>query len=126
LLIGDGGGVALKGRYLHITVGVGGPFDSIVGLLAHYNCCLGRLGKHITAAGHSENKVLYLHIKVATGGPYERKVLKHHNCCWGLFESMEFYIIIAVGGPFESKMLAHYSCCWRPLCKQSTCTLQFL
>ena len=41
LLIGDGCGVALKGWYLHITVSVGGPFDSIV--LAHYNCCLGSL-----------------------------------------------------------------------------------
>jgi len=37
LLTGVGGGVALKGRYFHITVAVGGPFDSIV--LAHYNCC---------------------------------------------------------------------------------------
>jgi len=36
LLIGDGGGVALKGQYLHITVPVGGPLDSI--LLTHYSC----------------------------------------------------------------------------------------
>jgi len=43
LLIGGGGGAALKGRYLHITVAVGGTFDSIV--LAHYNCCLGFLWK---------------------------------------------------------------------------------
>jgi len=38
LFIGGGGGVALKGSLLHITVAVGGPFDSIV--LALYNCCL--------------------------------------------------------------------------------------
>jgi len=33
LLTGDGGGVALKGRYLHITVDVQGPFNSIVAYL---------------------------------------------------------------------------------------------
>jgi len=36
-LFGDGGGAALKERYLHITVAVGGPYDSIE--LAHYNGC---------------------------------------------------------------------------------------
>ena len=42
LLIGDGGGVALKGRCLHIAVVIGGPFfDCIV--LAYYNCGLGPL-----------------------------------------------------------------------------------
>jgi len=25
-----------------------------------------------------------LHIKVAAGGPFERIVLTHYNCCWGL------------------------------------------
>jgi len=28
LLIGDGGGVALKGRHLHITVAVGAPLTA--------------------------------------------------------------------------------------------------
>ena len=46
LLIGDGGGVALKGQYLHITVVIWGLFDSKV--VTHYNCCLDPLWKHIT------------------------------------------------------------------------------
>jgi len=46
LFIGGSGGVALKGGYLHITVAIGGPFDSIV--LAHYNCCLSSHWKCIT------------------------------------------------------------------------------
>jgi len=96
LLIVDGGGVTLKGRYLHITVAVGDPFDSIV--LAYYNCCLGPLWKHITCtlqlllvatlkARYSTCtlklllgaplKARYLHITIAVGGPFESKVLKH-------------------------------------------------
>ena len=46
LPIGDGGGAAFKGWYLHITVVLGVPFDGIV--LAHYNRSLGPLSKHIT------------------------------------------------------------------------------
>jgi len=70
-------------------------------------------------------KVSYLHIKVVVGDPFENKVLKYYNCCGGLFENMEFYIIIVVGGAFETKMFTHYSCCWGPLCKQSTCILAY-
>jgi len=79
LLIGDVGGVAVKGQYLHITVVVGGPFESIV--LAHYNCCLGPLCKHITCT-----------LQLLLGAPLKARYL---------------YITIAVCGPFESKVLAH-------------------
>jgi len=37
LLIGDGGGAALKGRYLHITIAVWVLVESI--LLTHNSCC---------------------------------------------------------------------------------------
>jgi len=43
-------------------------------------------------------KARYLNIKIAVRGSFESKALAHYNCCWGLFESMKFYIIIAVGG----------------------------
>jgi len=52
-------------------------------------------------------KPRYSNITIAVGGPFESKVLTHYNCCWGLFESKEFYIIIAVGDPFESNALTH-------------------
>jgi len=48
LLIGDGGGVTLKVRYVHIKVAAGGPL-----------------------------KASYLHITAAFGGPFESKVFAH-------------------------------------------------
>ena len=71
-------------------------------------------------------KPRYLNITIAIGGSFESKVLTHYNCCWGLFESMEFYVIIAFGGPFESKVLTYYNGRWGGLWKQSTYTLPFL
>jgi len=77
LLIGDGGGVALTGRYLHVTVAVRGPFDSTA--LAYYNCCLISLWKHITCTLQlllvATLKARDLHTKVAVGGPFESKVI---------------------------------------------------
>jgi len=53
LLIGDGGGFDLKGRYLHITVVIGGSFDSV--MLAH---------------------------SIAVWVPFENILLAHYSCCW--------------------------------------------
>ena len=50
-------------------------------------------------------KTRYLNITIAIGGSFESKVLTYYNCCWGLFESMKFYIIIAVGAPLKARCL---------------------
>jgi len=47
-------------------------------------------------------KARYLNITIAVRGSFESKVLTHYHCCWGLFESMKFYIIIAVGAPLKA------------------------
>ena len=56
-------------------------------------------------------KSKYLKLTIVVGGPFESKVLTYYNCCWGLFESMEFYIIIAVGSPFGHMVLTCFSLC---------------
>ena len=53
LFIGGGGRVALKGRYLHITVAVGGPL-----------------------------KARFLHITIAVLVPFESILLAHCSCFW--------------------------------------------
>ena len=115
--------VALKGRYLHITVAVGGPFDSIV--LAHCNCCLGSLWKYVTCTLQllleAALKARYLHIKVATGGPFESKALTHFNICWwpqwkqgtrtlklllgAPLKARYSHILVAIGAPLKANYL---------------------
>jgi len=56
-------------------------------------------------------KARYFNIEIAVGGPFESKVLTHYNCCWGLFQTMEFYVVIAVGGSFENKVPEQYIFC---------------
>ena len=136
----------MKTRYLHITIVVGGLFES---------------------------KEFY--ISVSVGGPFEIKVLTYYSSGWGplwkqgaytlqllLGASLKarnialhlllgaplklrcLHIAVAVGGPlkaeylhtkvsfrgpsimFKSKILTHFSCCWGPLWKQITVKLQLL
>jgi len=77
LLIGDGGGVTVKGRNLHIKVAVGCPFESKV--LTHNNCCW-----------RSFWNVRYLHIRITVGGLLKARCL---------------YITVAVGGLLQSDYL---------------------
>jgi len=121
LLIGGGGGVVLKGRYLHIAVAVWGPFDSIV--LAHYNCCLGSLWKYITCTLQlllvAALQARYLHIKVATGAPLKAGHLHISMLLVAPMKARYSHIKVAVGGPCINKvgLLKHYNCCWGPLWK---------
>jgi len=67
LLIGDGGGVALQARYLHINVAAGGP------LIARY-----------------------LNNIIAVGGPVESKVLTYFSCGWGPLCKQSTYTLVSL------------------------------
>jgi len=103
--------VPLKARYLHITISVGDPFGSIVGLLTYYNCCWGPLWEQgtytlqllLAASMKARNFILqlllgaslksrYLHIIIAVGAPVKTRCL---------------HSTVAVGWPVESKVLTH-------------------
>ena len=71
-------------------------------------------------------KARYLKITIVVGGSFESKVLTYYNCCWGLFESMKFYIIFVVGTPLKARCLHMIMAVGGGLSKQSTYTLQFL
>ena len=83
LLIGDGGGVLLKGRYFYIKVGVWAPL-----------------------------KARCSYIKVAVGGPFESKVLTHYNWCRSPLKAEKAtytlqFLFAAPSMKFESRVLTY-------------------
>jgi len=72
LLIGDGGGIALQARYLHINVAAGGP------LKARY------LNNIIAVGGPFASRVLthYSFFK-APSMKFKSRVVTHFSGCWG-------------------------------------------
>jgi len=130
-------GSPFKAYYWHITVAVGGHSESKVQQATFtLKLLLVALLKarylHIKVAVGAPLKARCLTITIAVGGPFQSKILTHYNCCWGVFESMEFYIIIAVwsplkarclritvtvGGPFASRVLTDYNCFKAPAVK---------
>ena len=119
--------VPLTATYLHMTIAIGGHFESIV--LTHYNCCLQPLWKQrilhysycwwllwkqgiyalqLLFGGPFKSKEFY--IAVTVGDPFEIKVLTHHNCCFGgPVQASYLHVTVAVGGLFENRVLSHYS-----------------
>jgi len=82
LLVGDGGGAALKGRYSHITVAVGAPFE--IKVLTHRSCCWGLFVS------------MKFCIMIAIGGPFESKVFTLYSCCWGPLCNQSTYALVSV------------------------------
>ena len=89
---------SLIAEYLHISVDVGGPFESR--LPSGWSCCWGPHWKQFICT-----------LQFLLGAPsmkFKSRVLTHFIGCVGApLKAKYLYITVSVGPPFESKVLAY-------------------
>jgi len=93
---------------LHITVDIGGPFESVVSLLTHYTCYCGPLWKRRT---YTLQLLLWSPWKQST---YTTQLLLSFLPSRGPAHT------VVVRGPFESRVTYWHIVVWGPLGRQTT------